>query len=159
MAKITDTNVASVAKQATDAAGIVAMIDVKIATPASLVIPADCAPPLLGAEQLVVSPDRDSVGRLENVVLSKSRIFFSPFAAAFGPLLQVLLTPFGVERDAASPAVHRVSVLGSARFEELRQRLRLLALRASLKAGGKVESASWHTITYSSNFMLRQGAV
>ena len=158
MTKMSDTYIASVAKQATDAVSIVAMVNVKVSFASRVWALAYRALSLLGLQQSIVCAKLNSVERFQFMIARQSRVLISPFFTGRPHLLKVFAAPFIVARYCAGFAVNAIAVLGSAGLEKLVQCFRGLALRATLEAGRKIECLSWHRSTYSNNLSAMQGA-
>lgn len=158
MTKVPNSDIASVAEQATDGVGLVAVVDVKISPTTRVRCSADGTSSLLGGQQLFVGAKRNAVCRSQLMVFRQARVFFAPFLAGNARFVQVLTSPFIVACNHTQAAVHAVAVFCSARFEESIERFCFLTPRAAFLAGRKIERVSRHRNTYNSTFCQTQGA-
>ena len=158
MTKVSDSNVAAMTKQTSYLLCLMAMVNVKSgAFAARLVCAANRAFAFLLLKKGIVGANRDAIVGLQHVIAKALRVFTAPLSTARGCLLQVLAAPFVVTRLGAWSAIYRVSMQRSAGLEKVDQRLRRLALWASLEARRQVEFSARHVSNYTSTFSPIQG--
>jgi hypothetical protein len=139
MFEVPDTHVASVAEQATDALGIVAMIDMKTPSASGARRSADSAFALLVFQKAVELSGGKSVSVLAPVVRMALWVSMTVSFLFYGGVHKVLAAPLVVTGDAAGLAIHLVAVKRVPRLVELRKRLYDLASWAVLCSGREVQ--------------------
>jgi hypothetical protein len=159
MAKITNTNIAPVAKKATDAVGLVTVIDVKRSFSARIVGSANRASAILCLEKAVVFPWWNSVVLLPVIIAEACGIYLSPLGLIGCSFTQIGASPFVMPSRRTGAAVNAESVKRSAGFEESGQRFFKFALRTAFEARRKIERMSlWHKSNCISTSPSQQGA-
>jgi hypothetical protein len=159
MLKVPETDVAVVAKQATDAVGLVAVVNMEGALSFRIGCLANSALSSLGRKHPVILASRKVVVFLAMVVLVSFGKLFSALCLLCSDVGKVVQAPSIVAFVTARLAVHPISVFGSARLSKFGKRLGFPTLRAAFETGRQVESASWHRSNHTSNLLLAQGAV
>jgi hypothetical protein len=140
--KIPNTKIATAAKQAAYAIGIVAVIYVKTAFSVGFISLANSASTFLFSKHLIVSAKRQAVVFLEHVIRRSSAVVCSPLLAVRCGVFEIFATPFVVARRHTRLAVDSVACDGVFALPEFAQRLCLLTARAVLRSTRQVEWCS-----------------
>ena len=138
MEKMSDANVAGVAKQASDIARFRGVIDVKdfCAAPIGISSAADRALTILFSQKVFVGAVGDTETPFKMAVAFLSRISFVPFYVVFAVFLGVTFLPFAYFRDVARLAHSLQSVVCGFVFVKLGAQFDLFAARASFVGVG-----------------------
>ncbi len=110
MFEMSNADVASVAKKATDDVGIVAMVNMKIASTTGVGRTAASTLAVLLREPLAVPSKRDAVSESKNVILGDAGVPLSPLPTFLGSLFKVLLSPLFMVLDVAYSAIDAKAV-------------------------------------------------
>lgn len=149
MFEVSNTHVASVAEQATDALGIVTVIDVKTASASGAWRAADSTLPLLGFQQARELSGGKPVSALARVVRMAFWVCATVLFMLRSGMRKVVDAPVVVTGVAARLAVHLVTVSCALGLVELRKGLYGFAARARLCSGREVKGLSaWHEYSF-----------
>jgi len=144
-----EADIAVAAKKASDFAGGVAVVNMKVMSISSRrSAVANCTASVLLCEQPIISAERDAVGRFQLVVFGQSRMRFAPLFRVQRSVFEVFASPFFVTFEVAFAAVDRIAVDGVARLSKLREWLGLFALGAFLFPERRVETFARHVSTF-----------
>lgn len=167
MLKMSEADIAVVAKQASDVSAVVTMIDVKRTFTSRLVNFAYGAQAILRGEHCVELPGQQSVILLAQVVLVARWVGAASNRLLIGYMAKIAQTPVAVAFVAAVTAIDLITMQSCFRLGELRQRFRGFATRALLGARRQIEraAAGFHDKVpfkfignFKSNLMRTQGA-
>ncbi len=136
MLKVTDTKITSVAQQATDGLGVVAMVNMEIASAFRVIRSAASALAILGSKSFFVPSKRNAVATSKDMILCSPRIFFTPLTTFLRSFLQVFLSPNFMALEGASAAINRPTVQGMTTFAKFCDRLCFFAARTVF--GGRI---------------------
>jgi hypothetical protein len=137
--EVSDTHVASVAEQTTDALGIVAMVDMKASSASGARRSTDSALSLLGFQQSIELSGGKPISVFSPVVRMALWVSIAVSFLFYGGVHKVLAAPLVVTGNAAGLAVHLVAVGCALGLVELRKGLYGSAARAVLCSGREVE--------------------
>jgi len=146
MLKMSEANIAVVAKKASDIALVVTMIDVKITATSRLVRFANGASAILIGKHFVVSPKRDAIGIFKTVISTAARVVLAPLTAVGRSLVQICQSPFFMPNFSTRLANLVFAVEGPITGEKLIQRLGFLARLAPLHAFRRLMTRRTHSV-------------
>ncbi len=105
MVEMSNANVASVAKKATDDVGLVAMVNMEISPTTRIRSPAAGTLAALPRKLLLVPTQRNAISGSQNMILSGPGVSRPPLPTLLGSLFEVLLSPLFMALDVAYSAI------------------------------------------------------
>jgi hypothetical protein len=146
MLKMSDTDVASVAEQATDAVGIVTVVNVECSFTSWLFGLADGAFVMLCQKHRGVLTWSQPIVFLSVVIFEPLWRLLATSKLIFCHLVEVLQTPLVMAFVVARFAVDLVAVYCSFGLVKFREWFGSLALSAMLKSRRQIEAMAWHKV-------------